>query len=128
MKPLALSKAFYLLVGGMHRHHGTMNTSEIKTTACLQPAEVLAQQLARLAALWVLRQAGGAEIPLEYAGRVLAAWQKMPPVELALLPDAQRVLAATTRELLEALAQSPEGREALQELGFKTFLEGIGRP
>jgi hypothetical protein len=52
----------------------------------------------------------------------------MPPVELALLPDARRVLAATTQELLEALAQSPEGREALQELGFKSFLEGIERP
>jgi len=122
-----MNKAFYLLAGGVRGHHGGMNTANTTTTACLQPAEVLAQQLARLAALWVLRQAGSV-LPLEHAGRVLAAWQKMPPVELALLPDARRVLAATTQELLEALAQSPEGREALQELGFKAFLEGIERP
>lgn len=111
----------------MRRHHGGMNTSETKTTACLQPAEVLAQQLARLAALWVVRQSG-VEIPLEHAGRLLAVWQKQTPLEVALLPDAQRVLAAATQELLALLAQSPEGREALQELGFKPFLEDIERP
>ena len=47
------------------------------------------------------------------------------PLELALMPDAQRTLAAATQELLELLAQSPEGRQALGDFGFQPLLEDI---
>ena len=106
---------------------GAMNTSEIKTTACLQPDEVLAQQMARLASHWVLRQIAP-DMPLECASEVTKAWRVKTPLELALLPDAQRMLAAATQELLALLAQSPDGRQALNDLGFKPFLEDIERP
>lgn len=43
------------------------------------------------------------------------------------MPDAQRALAAATQELLELLAQSPEGRQTLGDLGFQLFLEDIER-
>lgn len=111
----------------MRRHHGRMNTSETKTTACLQPAEVLAQQLARMATHWVARQIAPG-IPLECASDVTSAWRVKTPLELALLPDAQRMLAAATQELLALLAQFPDGRQALDDLGFKPFLEDIERP
>lgn len=48
-------------------------------------------------------------------------------LELDLMPDAQRALAAATQELLELLAQSPEGRQALGDFGFQPFLEDIER-
>ena len=104
-----------------------MNTSETKTIACLQPAEVLVQQMARLASHWVVRQIAPG-IPLEFASDVTNAWRVKSPLELALLPDAQRALAAATQELLALLAQSPDGRQALDDLGFKPFLEDIERP
>lgn len=122
-----MNKAFYLLAGGVRVHHGGMNTADTKTTACLQPAEVLAQQLARLASHWVARQIAP-DIPLECASDVISAWRAKTPLELALLPDAQRALAAATQELLTLLAQSPDGRQALDDLGFKPFLEDIERP
>ena len=104
-----------------------MNTSEIKTTACLQPAEVLAQQLARLASHWVVRQIAP-DIPLDCARDVASAWRIKTPLELALLPDGARALAAATQELLTLLAQSPDGWQALHNLGFEPFLEDIERP
>lgn len=115
-----LSKELYLLAVGACLHHGAMNTSETK-------AETLAPQLARLAAHWVARQIAP-NIPLECASDVTSAWRRKTPLELALLPDAQRALAAATQELLELLAQSSEGRQALGDFGFQPFLEDIERP
>lgn len=116
----ALSKAFYLLLGGMRLHHGGMNTSEMKNDA-------LAQQLAHLVSHWVARQIAP-DIPLDCARDVASAWRIKTPLELALLPDGARALAAATQELLTLLAQSPDGRQALHNLGFEPFLEDIERP
>lgn len=80
-----------------------------------------------MAAHWVMRQTAP-DLPLEFAGDASKAWRKKTPLELALLPDAQRALAAATQELLELLAQSPEGRQALGDFGFQPFLEDIERP
>ena len=104
-----------------------MNTSESKTTACLQPQEVLAQQLARLASHWVARQIAS-DLPVECAQEITGAWRLKTPLELALLPDAERALAAATQELLALLAQSPDGRQALQDFGFEPFLQDIECP
>jgi hypothetical protein len=95
-----------------------MNASNTST-------ETLAQQLACLAAHWVAQQIAP-HIPLECARDVTHAWCVKKPLELALLPDAQRVLAAATQELLVLLAQFPEGRQALRDFGFgRPFLEDI---
>ena len=99
-----------------------MNTSTVKTAACLQPDKMLAQQLAHLASRWVVRQIAP-DTPFECASDVAKAWRVKTPLELALLPDAQRMLAAATQELLTLLDQSPDGRQALNDLGFGPFLE-----
>lgn len=80
-----------------------------------------------MAAHWVMRQTAP-DLPLEFAGDTSKAWRKKTPLELALLPDTERALAAATQELLELLAQSPEGRQALSDFGFQPFLEDIERP
>lgn len=90
-------------------------------------ADTLAQQLACLAARWVVQQIAP-HIPLECASDVPHAWRVKKPLELALLPDAQRALAAATQELLVLLAQFPDGRQALKDFGFQPFLEDIERP
>ncbi len=108
-----LSKELYFLAVGACLHHGAMNTSE--TTA-----DTLAQQLARLTALWVLRQAAP-HIPLEHAGAVLAAWCEKTPMELALLPDAERILHAATQELVRTVRSTAQGRQALHDIGLVQY-------
>ena len=116
-----MNKALWLLtVSACLHHESMMNTPETK-------AETLALQLARLAAHWVARQIAP-NIPLECASDVTHTWRMKTPLELALMPDAQRTLAAATQELLELLAQSPEGRQALGDFGFQPLLEDIERP
>ena len=116
-----MNKALWLLTVSACLHHESMtNTPETK-------AETLALQLARLAAHWVARQIAP-DFPLECASDVTHAWRMKTPLELALMPDAQRALAAATQELLELLAQSPEGRQAMGDFGFQPLLEDIERP
>ena len=87
----------------------------------------LAQQIAHLAAHWVAQQIAP-ELPPDLACATARAWRRQTPLQLALLPDIQRPLAAATQELVLLLAQFPEGWQALADLGFEPFLEDIERP
>lgn len=93
-----------------------MSTSDATTLT-------IPQSMARLAALWVLRQAAPGTT-LEHAGDTLAAWQHPTAMELALLPDAARMLAAATQELVQLLEGTPEGRNALREIGLTNCRRG----
>ncbi|MBS0508503.1 MAG: hypothetical protein JSR53_14095 [Proteobacteria bacterium] len=55
---------------------------------------------------------------LEHAGDTLAAWHPPTAMELALLPDAPRMLAAATQELVQLLDGTAEGRAALRDIGL----------
>ena len=118
-------------------HHGAMNTPaptpealtqrlhEINQAEAImaerrQEASAMVHALARLAARWVALQLAP-DWPGENLRDITPAWCTKSPLALALLPDGQRALAAATQELLELLAQSPEGRQALQELGFESL-------
>lgn len=85
--------------------------------------------VARLAAQWIALQIDADAAWDDESLRALAGgWLPRNTMELALLPDAKRIWAAALQELLELLAQSPQGRQALADFGFKPFLEHVKRP
>lgn len=131
-------------MGYVRPHHGAMNTPTPAPEALAQrlrdinQAEAImadrhqensamVRALARLAARWVVLQLAP-DWPDENQRDITPAWRTKSPLALALLPDGQRALAAATQELLELLAQTPQGRQALADLGFQPFLEDIERP
>ena len=82
--------------------------------------------VARLAARWIALQTDADTAWDDESLRALArGWLPRNTMELALLPDAKRIWAAALQELLELLAQSPQGRQALADFGFKPFLEHV---
>ena len=122
-------------MGCMRLHHGAMNTpaptpealaqrlrdinqAEAIMAERRQETNAMVHALARLAARWVVLQLAP-DWPGENPRDITPAWRTKSPLALALLPDGQRALAAATQELLELLAQTPQGRQALADLGFE---------
>ena len=101
-----------------------INQAEAIMAERRQETNAMVHALARLAARWVVLQLAP-DWPGENPRDITPAWRTKSPLALALLPDGQRALAAATQELLELLAQSPEGRQALGDFGFQPLLEDI---
>lgn len=84
-------------------------------------------RIAFLAACWAAWQADPT-VPQDQARNFAACWRKRSSVELALLPESQRMFAAATQELIVLLASTAQGRQALADFGFEPFLEDIESP
>ena len=98
-------------------------------------ADDVPHAMARPAVRWVSMQLGGtipwAELTrndIECLRSIASSWHRPSPMELALLPDARRAWVAALQELVELLAQSPQGRQALADFGFEPLLENVKSP